>query len=67
MILLYQCINYLYSVGKKLSIKWCNISKLKKGVQYIFGHSKLSCGCGWTVNYRAGDFHPLFLTCVGTL
>ena len=36
-----------------------------KDVLYLDGiylwHSKLSCGCGWTLNYRVGDFHPLFL------
>ena len=34
---------------------------------YLFGHSKLSCGCGWTLNYRVGDFHPLFYACGWTL
>ena len=32
-----------------------------------YRHSKLSCGCGWTLNYRVGDFHPLFYACGWTL
>ena len=39
-----------------------SISRKKRCELKLKGRSKLSCGCGWTLNYCVGDFHPLFLS-----